>query len=391
MALSKYDKEFLTDKEQETIASLTKAYEEGRLSGESAHGAAEAIRAKYGYSGGDDGGKYISNNGTDAAQAIYDSLVARGDNKNKSALERLAQMTYSDWKNGGEYQTLQDMYRRQGNQMMEDVVGRLSARTGGLASSYASAAAAQQYNDVMSQLEAVARQMYEGDRSNAMDIYNLERAAADTAYNRAMYEREYNDKQTLQRQQDAEKDQADARERVNAYLAAGGSAASLDRSLLEASGYSDAEIAAFEKYYAQQLASKKSTGKGEDAAKNSKLYKDILSKAQKYDDYDDAISYLNRMVESGQITEEEKNTIDSVYLGGTGEESEVPKFTTYEQAASYLSEKSLSPSGLMTEREWTNRKKSYERTGVGGASVKDYSTYKDYLNDYILYQIESNS
>jgi hypothetical protein len=113
----------------------------------------------------------------------------------------------------------------------------------------------------MSQLEAVARQMYEGDRGAAMDIYQLQQQAADKAYDRAMVERQYKDNLTLQQKQEAETGRADARDRVNAYLAAGGSAANLDRVLLQQSGYTDAEIAAFEKYYAQQIAAANAKGK----------------------------------------------------------------------------------------------------------------------------------
>lgn len=332
MALSKYDKEFMTEREQETVARLTKLYDEGKLDGASAHNAVENIRSKYGYSGGTDGSGYVATTGdADPAQAIYDRLVASGKQSggNKSTLERLAQMSYSDWKQGEEYRALQEMYRRNADTAMQDVLGQLSARTGGLASSYAAAAASQQYADVMAQLEGIARQMYEGDRSAAMDVYQLQQQAADKAYDRAMVERQYTDAQTLQRKQEAETGKADARDRVNAYLAAGGSAANLDRALLQQSGYSDAEIAAFEKYYAQQLAAANAKGKssgGGDDAKGSKLYDDILKKALKYEDYDEAIAYLNRMVAAGHISEDEKNIMDTVYLGGiddgveTGEE-----------------------------------------------------------------------
>lgn len=264
MALSKYDKEFMTEREQKTVERLTQLYDEGKLDGAAAHSAVENIRSKYGYSGGTDGSGYVATTGdADPAQAIYDRLVAseKQSGGNKSTLERLAQMSYSDWKQGEEYRALQEMYRKNADTAMQDVLGQLSARTGGLASSYAAAAASQQYNDVMAQLESIARQMYEGDRSAAMDAYQLEQAAADKAYDRAMVERQYSDAQTLQRKQEAETGKADARDRVNAYLAVGGSSADLDRALLQQSGYSDAEIAAFEKYYAQQIAAANAKGK----------------------------------------------------------------------------------------------------------------------------------
>ncbi|HWQ51393.1 MAG TPA: hypothetical protein VN369_06260 [Terriglobales bacterium] len=45
----------------------------------------------------------------------------------------------------------------------------------------------------------------------------------------------------------------DAQNRVNDFLAAGGSAADLDPALVAASGYTARELAAYEKYYAQRL------------------------------------------------------------------------------------------------------------------------------------------
>lgn len=255
MALSKYDEEILSKHDKDRILSLTKLYEDKQLNLDGAHRIAEDIRAKYGYSGGADGSDYIK------VQKPRETFTEEKQISPASTLDQLARMTYSGWKQGEEYKALQEMYRRNANQMSEDVIGQLSARTGGLASSYAAAAASQQYADVMSQLEAVARQMYEGDRGAAMDIYQLQQQAADKAYDRAMVERQYKDNRTLQQKQEAETGRADARDRVNAYLAAGGSAANLDRALLQQSGYTDAEIAAFEQYYAQQIAAANAKGK----------------------------------------------------------------------------------------------------------------------------------
>jgi hypothetical protein len=42
----------------------------------------------------------------------------------------------------------------------------------------------------------------------------------------------------------------------------------------------------------------------------------------------------------------------------------------------------------MTRSEWTRRKSSYQTTGTGGAEVKNYSSYKEYLADYVAYAIE---
>ncbi|MBR7147027.1 MAG: hypothetical protein IKD11_04825 [Oscillospiraceae bacterium] len=263
-------------------------------------------------------------------QYIYDNyqrLYGKADSGSRG-VGGYRNQSYNEWKQGGEYQALMDTYRQQADTAMQDVLGQLSARTGGLASSYASAAAAQQYNDIMARLETVARQMYEGDRAAAMDEYEINRAAADTAYDRAVYEREYNDAKTLQQTQEEAAAEEAARARVLEYFTGmGGTSAGADeamRELIARSGYTDAELAAMEKNYAALMAlqRQKSSGSGggtkvvED--NGSELYDAILEKAQKYDNYDEAIAYLDRMVAAGQINEDEKNIIDTVYLGGSG-------------------------------------------------------------------------
>ena len=83
------------------------------------------------------------------------------------------------------YQQYKDRYTRQGKLAMEDTLGQVSARTGGLASSYAGSAAQQSYNQYMSalgdkipELRQLAYQMYrdEGDdmRSDLNILLNKE-------------------------------------------------------------------------------------------------------------------------------------------------------------------------------------------------------------------------
>ena len=46
-------------------------------------------------------------------------------------------------------------------------------------------------------------------------------------------------------------------------------------------------------------------------------------------------------------------------------------------------------SGVMTQTEWARRKASYKNTGTGGAEVKNYNSYKEYLQDFVNYAIET--
>lgn len=102
-----------------------------------------------------------------------------------NALTRqLNSMNYEDWTKGSQYQSLADRYGNNGRMSMQDVLGQVAARTGGLASSYATTAAQQQYNQYMAQLEEVARQMYSQERGDIMDTANLYRNLANDEYGR---------------------------------------------------------------------------------------------------------------------------------------------------------------------------------------------------------------
>lgn len=74
------------------------------------------------------------------------------------------------------YQQYQTVYTREGDRAMRDTLGQVSARTGGLASSYAASAASQannyymaQLSDVIPQLEQLAYQRYLGQGEALMD------------------------------------------------------------------------------------------------------------------------------------------------------------------------------------------------------------------------------
>lgn len=99
-------------------------------------------------------------------------------------VKQLTGMNYGDWTGGEQYRSLHDRYTNNGRLGMQDVLGQVSARTGGLASSYATSAAQQQYNSYMSQLEDVARQMYAQERSDILSDANMYRNLVNDEYGR---------------------------------------------------------------------------------------------------------------------------------------------------------------------------------------------------------------
>ena len=195
----------------------------------------------------------------------------------QSIADQLARMSYEDWAQGDRYQALADRYTRMGRMGMEDTLGRISGRTGGLASSYASSAAQQQYNDYMSQLEAAAREMYSGERSNLMDNANLYLTLGDKEWGRyqdqlgqyntdrdyryqagrdQISDRRYEDETDYERktyQSETEYNRALAKAQT---LAASG-----DFSGYKALGYTDAEIANLRSAWERERAAARVSGR----------------------------------------------------------------------------------------------------------------------------------
>ncbi|MBO5918370.1 MAG: hypothetical protein J6Q14_06350, partial [Oscillospiraceae bacterium] len=136
--------------------------------------------------GGAQGGSYSYKTSAPSYANRYQTAMDQAAN---ALLNRKA-FTY-DHNTDPMYQQYKDSYTRQGQQAMEDTLAQVSARTGGLASSYAGTAAQQTYNGYMSaladkvpELWQLAYQMYmdEGDtmRQNLSMLQGLEQ----TDYNR---------------------------------------------------------------------------------------------------------------------------------------------------------------------------------------------------------------
>ncbi len=112
-----------------------------------------------------------------------DNTAVQGANQKYTAAKgELDSMSYDNFKQGSMYQGLQKSYAQQGQQAMKDTLGQVAARTGGMASSYATTAAQQSYNNYMQQLEDVARSMYNDEYSRARDKVTLAQGEYDRAY-----------------------------------------------------------------------------------------------------------------------------------------------------------------------------------------------------------------
>lgn len=297
---SAYDQANFTDDELASAAAVRAAAEAGDTTWEDAHNYVENLRSGYGYSGGGDGSSYISlPSAADKEDFSYESAPSY-TNKYQNQINELASSILNrdafsyDPEQDETYQQYKDSYTKSGQRAMQDTLGQVSARTGGLASSYAGSASQQTYDNYMSaladkipELKQLAYSMYQdegdtqranlemlqaleqGDYAKYQDLlsqYNTDRGfdygvysddknfnyqvernnvsdkqyADETAYNRKTYENETEYNQALQKAQ---------------TLAAAG-----DFSGYKAMGYTDAEIANLKTAYDKAQAASTSSG-----------------------------------------------------------------------------------------------------------------------------------
>lgn len=305
----------MSELHKSALAAAQNAYENASTDAQrrDAHTRAEAIRALYGYSGGSDGSAYVpipkdtNQFSYQTAPTYVGKYTSQIDDLTKSILNRDA-FSY-DAESDPLYQQYKKQYEKEGQRAMQDTLGQISARTGGLASSYATSASQGAYNTYMSELAdkipelyQLAYSMYENDRENQIENLGLLQNLETENYNRyrnelnqfntdrnfaydsflndrnyayqqdrdnlsdARYEREYSD---ARKQEEKE----EAQNRIHAYLAANGKVSNLDQTLIQNSGYTAAELAALENQYAQQTRSNSgSTGaRGSQSAEDSQM------------------------------------------------------------------------------------------------------------------------
>lgn len=149
-----------------------------------AHANAEEIRARYGgYSGGDDGSGFALK----PADAVYES--AWGD-AIKEGLKKMQSARFSfDPATDERAKVYRDIYTREGERAMKDTLGEIAARTGGNASSYATAAAAQANNYYMQQLSDKYAELYNDAYNEFLSEY--QRQASELGVMQGLEESDY--------------------------------------------------------------------------------------------------------------------------------------------------------------------------------------------------------
>mgnify|MGYP007039083834 CR=1 FL=1 len=130
----------------------------------------------------------LVNNGFNTSDAGRPSFDYTYDSEMRALIDQILNSNLAGWKQGDQYAALRDQYSANGQMSMADLLGQVSSRTGGLASSYAASVANQEYNDWMSKLEQAAREMYQQDRSDKLNSLGMLSDAYDREYG------EYGDK-----------------------------------------------------------------------------------------------------------------------------------------------------------------------------------------------------
>lgn len=324
---------------------------------DAAHRQAESIRALYGYSGGGDGSAYIPTASAKKAGAedfSYRTAPAYVS-KYQSAIDALTgQITGRkgfeyDPETDPAYRQYREQYTQAGKRAMEDTLGQVSARTGGLASTYAGSAAQQTYDQYMSaladkvpELRQLAYQMYaaEGDRQRSdlellraleqgdygryqdlLGQYNADRSFAYGQYRDAVGDRRYQQELDYQRDRDAISDRR-YQQQMDYQLDRD---AVSDRRYQQELDYQRGRDAISDQRYDREYADSRADldRQREDAAKRLAAeagdadYKTVSKRAAAYEDPEDAKAYLERMVDGKYITPDEAAYIYAVELGLT--------------------------------------------------------------------------
>lgn len=247
------------------------------------------------------------------------------------------------------YQQYKDRYIQQGRMAMMDTMGQAQAATGGYGNSYAQSVGQQAYQSYLNGLNDVVPELY----AQAYDRYVQE---GQDLYNQY----------TLLGEQE-EQDYGRYQDELSAYYA------ELDRRQNQYNTERDYDYSLY-------------------ADDRDFLY-------GKYTDdrnYDEAVRQFNEQMAKGSGISGESNTNGSDTTADgkvSGDPPLADSFTgtTYSDAVNFMKSHGVPDayvSGVMTEFEWTRRKQSSQFSGAGGAEVANYSSYREYLADFVEYAVE---
>lgn len=177
-----------------------------------AHAGAEDIRKNWGgYSGGESGGSFALT-GMPEYDDPYETAI-------QQQIKRMNREFEYDPATDPNTKYYTDMYRREGQRAMQDTLGAIAGTTGGIPSSYATAAAAQQRNYYAQQLTDKYPELYQqaydrflSEYTRAQQTAGMLQGQSDTAYGR------YIDQKNMEYQQEQDRAARVQQDFENAYL-----------------------------------------------------------------------------------------------------------------------------------------------------------------------------
>ena len=297
------------------------------------------------------------------------------------------------------YQQLKDQYTMLGKMASMDTMGQAAAMTGGYGNSYAQGVGQQAYQAYLQQLNEQVPELYQ----LARDQHNRE---TDELYNQAsltasMEDQEYgryrdqlsdyyteldrltNDSR-YQAEQDYSKwadDQSFGYQQYRDQISDQQWQSQFD----EAKRQYDEQMALSQNKSSSSTGGTNYTGGGSYDAEAAKKQQELVNAG-----YNVAVDGIwgpesKAAWEEYQATSKNDQPKKTSSTGFTG--------STYEEAVAFMKNNGVSESnavGVMTREEWFRRKSSYELYGTGGAEVMYNDTYKEYLQSYVDYKINSN-
>lgn len=265
------------------------------------------------------------------------------------------------------YQQYAKQYDDAGRRAMQDTLAQVSARTGGLASSYAGSAAQQAYNNYMArladkvpELQQLAYQMYQDEQTRDMNNLNMLRALSGDDYGRyqdtlAQFntDRDYDTGLWRYGVEDARYNAEDALNR-----------AAIGASLGDYSGYN-------------------ALGYDTSAKTTPRYYGGGGTRTAASEEEDD---YKPTMTEASARANINKGNFSPEALAAYEYYNKIPyadTVTTYDQASKMLTGMGVTEKPV-TETAWKAHKRGRGFNDDGpDAYITDYDTYADYLRDYL--------
>jgi len=353
---SDHDNKYLTQQEKDAITVARQNAQAGKTSWAEANRIAEDIRRKYGYQGGTDGSGYTA--------LPYASLL---QGQVDAQRKKVSEASFDDFQKGTEYAALLERYTQGGQKAMKDTVGDISARTGGMASSFAAVAGQQAYSDYMQGLETAAQDAFDRNRQREQEKLAVLQDAEQTEYARYL-NRVAQDEAIRDRNYDLQRDAiADKRyEEETAY--AKGRDAVADKRYEEETAYAKGRDAIADKRYEEETA----YAKGRDAVADGR-FADETGYQRGADSRDDA-----------------RNRI-SAFLSAKGKLADLPEELVKASGLSEAELKAMEAYASRPEQEAATVRKPVFSWEEVQAEIEKGNTSPGVLADYEYYQQEPYS